>query len=564
MSLTGMTAVAARGDLRSRLRLPALNLRVRATSALVLGLVSIAAVAWLAYDQAAGMSAGNLSVSAHRQVAQDAQALMIGLVDEQTGLRAYQAGGEANALGIFATGETEAAAARSRLSRHVETVAERRAGAALMASSAAWENWAESQVAQVPAADLSAGTVVEGSDLFQRFRSDDASLVAVATGAADAEAAALGSRAGSTSVLMLTVAGCSGLILFLMAYLAHWQFLRPVRRLGRTAADLAADLDVEVPYTDRQDEIGALAAALLDWRYVTAERLAVAKLAAESDARFKTVFERAPIGIGRLAMGGRILDANPMLREMLGYQGDALLRLSLPDVVHRRDRDRLMALHRQHTDRFVMETRLLKPDGTIFWGLITGALQRLEDGRPLFYVVMVEDINERKRQETELQHQVSHDALTGIANRRHFLAAVDTALSDRRSRSTAIFVIDLDGFKDVNDRLGHAAGDEVLRQVSARMSEVMRNSDLVARLGGDEFAVLLPGTDREGADVAARKLLAAFQRPFQVEGQTVRVGASLGISLAPEHARETANLIERADLAMYRAKRAGGGVAMAA
>jgi diguanylate cyclase (GGDEF)-like protein len=96
------------------------------------------------------------------------------------------------------------------------------------------------------------------------------------------------------------------------------------------------------------------------------------------------------------------------------------------------------------------------------------------------------------------------------------------------------------------------------------MNDLMRNSDIVARLGGDEFAIVLPDTDRAGADVAARKLLAAFRRPFKVEGQTVRVGASLGGALAPEHGMETAQLVERADLAMYRAKRAGGGMEIAA
>ncbi len=543
--IPGLLRAAAAGPAgigvrRARFRLPTLSLHVRATAKVAVGLVSIALVAWLAHDEAVQMSADAARVASDRQVAADAQDLLVGMLDQQTGLAV--------------AGRLRAAQALIRLEREARTPAERADVSNVVRSTDAWEAWA----------DAGSDSPAAGQALFDRFQSDDTVLGAAARSSAAGEAADASALQETETLRLLVAAACAGLAMFLIVYQAHWQVLRPVWRLARAAADLAADRDVDVPFTDRHDEIGALAAALVDWRYTTAARLAVAKMAAESDARFKTVFDRAPIGTARVGMGGRLLDANPTLREMLGYEGDEMLRLTMADVVHRRDRDRLLALQKDHTDRFVMETRLLKPDGTIFWGLITAALQRLEGGRPLFYVVMVEDINDRKRQESELQHQVSHDGLTGLANRRHFLSAVDATLADRRLKAAAIFVIDLDGFKEVNDGLGHAAGDELLRQVSARMTESMRNSDLVARLGGDEFAVLLPATDRRGADVAARKLLGAFRRPFHVEGKTVRVGASLGVSLAPEHARETASLVERADLAMYRAKRAGGGVEIAA
>jgi diguanylate cyclase (GGDEF)-like protein/PAS domain S-box-containing protein len=560
---TGTAAAAALADAGSRFRLRSFRLHDRAIAKLALGLLSIAMVAWLAIDQSSGVSAADARVAAHWQVAAGAQAVLVGMLNQESGLGGYLGSGDPAALEAYASGRDRSADALARLHRQVSTTSEKADLSAMEAAAGAWQAWAEEQRARV--AGSYPDQAATGRLLFERFQADESVLSTAASAEAQAEARAATSAHSGDPLRLMAAAAFAALALVLIVYLAHWQVLGPVRRLARTAAELAADLDAEVPYTDRRDEIGALAAALVDWRYSTAERLAVAKLAAESDARFRTVFDRAPIGIARVALNGRLLDANPTLKEMLGYEDDEMLRLSIADVVHRRDRDRLLALYEQRTDRFVMETRLLKPDGTIFWGLLTAALARMQDGgRPLFYVAMVEDINERKQQESELHHAVTHDALTGLANRRHFLSALETTLADRRHRSTAVFVIDLDGFKEVNDTLGHAAGDELLRQVASRMNDVMRNSDIVARLGGDEFAVLLPDTEREGADVAARKLLAAFRRPFHVEAKTVRVGASLGVSLAPQHGAETAVLVERADLAMYRAKRAGGGMEIAA
>jgi len=163
-----------------------------------------------------------------------------------------------------------------------------------------------------------------------------------------------------------------------------------------------------------------------------------------------------------------------------------------------------------------------------------------------------------------LQHQVLHDALTGLPNRTllHDRLAHTLRLVARDASSLALLLLDLDRFKEVNDTLGHQAGDALLRQVAARMRDAVRASDTVARLGGDEFALLLPGADRDGAVRAAQTVQAALVAPVTVEDQTVHVGVSIGIAVTPAHGREAVVLLRHADVAMYVAKRAGSGYAV--
>ncbi|HEV3232807.1 MAG TPA: diguanylate cyclase [Candidatus Dormibacteraeota bacterium] len=178
---------------------------------------------------------------------------------------------------------------------------------------------------------------------------------------------------------------------------------------------------------------------------------------------------------------------------------------------------------------------------------------------------------ERKRVEDELtkalQYQALHDPLTGLPNRTLFTDRLTQALLQhhRDSRRMALLMLDLDGFKEVNDRLGHHAGDLLLRDVSTRLREALRESDTVARLGGDEFAVLPAGTD--GIAAAARtaeKLMGALRRPFQVDGRLVEVRASVGIAMCPEDGADADSLLRAADAAMYSAKRSGSGYATSA
>src|SRR4051812_44872719 len=152
------------------------------------------------------------------------------------------------------------------------------------------------------------------------------------------------------------------------------------------------------------------------------------------------------------------------------------------------------------------------------------------------------------------ERQAVTDDLTGLGNRRHLLARLEAAIGDH-GREVALLLIDLDGFKELNDTLGHQAGDEVLTQIGPRLEEALRPGDTLARLGGDEFAVVLDPGDEASASAAGLRLRAALERSFGVGGIRVHIDASIGIALYPGHAEDAIGLLQRADVAMYEAKR---------
>ncbi len=166
--------------------------------------------------------------------------------------------------------------------------------------------------------------------------------------------------------------------------------------------------------------------------------------------------------------------------------------------------------------------------------------------------------------EERFQHQALHDALTRLPNRvlLHDRLTQAIATAARTSEQLALLVVDLDRFKEVNDTLGHSAGDRLLQEVSARFRAMVRASDTVARLGGDEFALVLPGADANAALTAAAKLLGVLETPVALDSWQLQLGASIGIASYPEHGGDADTLLRRADIAMYAAKRARDGFAV--
>lgn len=161
------------------------------------------------------------------------------------------------------------------------------------------------------------------------------------------------------------------------------------------------------------------------------------------------------------------------------------------------------------------------------------------------------------KQAREMEYQAFHDELTGLPNRSLFLDRLGQAIihSHRDKVPLAIIILDLDRFKEVNDTLGHNVGDLLLQEVSFRLSDALRESDTVARLGGDEFAIILKQLDLEHATTVVEKMLKILERPFKLAGQMVDVGASFGIAYFPDHGGDSVTLLQRADMAMYTAKR---------
>jgi diguanylate cyclase (GGDEF)-like protein/PAS domain S-box-containing protein len=205
----------------------------------------------------------------------------------------------------------------------------------------------------------------------------------------------------------------------------------------------------------------------------------------------------------------------------------------------------------------------VRKDGTLFWadGMIYPVLSR--DGRHLGFVKILRDATKEKQSDEANSRLALEDSLTGLANRTEFRNRfVDMAASaQRHAQSLVLMLIDLDRFKDVNDRLGHTAGDALLQQAAHRMRAVIRDTDFIARFGGDEFVVLLPDAQspQEGGAVA-EKLVASLSRPFHISEREVQIGASIGLAAYPQDAPDLDQLFMKADLALYRAKAAGRGV----
>lgn len=193
-----------------------------------------------------------------------------------------------------------------------------------------------------------------------------------------------------------------------------------------------------------------------------------------------------------------------------------------------------------------------------------GALRALQDvNRTLEERVMARTA-ELEAANRELEHMALHDSLSGLPNRALFTDRLEQAIvaAARSAGRFACVIVDLDRFKEINDTLGHDVGDAVLREVAARLDHGLRESDTVARLGGDEFAILLPGASVREAMRIAAKLLHLLEEPVTLEDQSFVIGASIGIALYPEHGERAAQLMQRADVAMYVAKRNGSGYAL--
>ncbi len=274
---------------------------------------------------------------------------------------------------------------------------------------------------------------------------------------------------------------------------------------------------------------------------------------------FRVAFSNAPLGMAIVNAGDEVVLANEALCVMVGQSAEQLIGGRFSDLLEPDDagleldgRRRVLAGHLARLER---QTRVRRVDGTVVEVNVTMAPDGLD---PPALICQVEDVTERRRLQDELEFFVDHDVLTGLLNRRRFELELDREIARcaRRPQGGAVLMLDLDGFKAVNDEFGHAAGDRLLRGIAASLAERTRQSDVLARLSGDEFAVLLPGASREAAEQVAHDLLGVVERHVVVLGaERAQVTASIGVALLDgvgEH-----ELLALADAAMYAAKDAG-------
>jgi diguanylate cyclase (GGDEF)-like protein/PAS domain S-box-containing protein len=231
------------------------------------------------------------------------------------------------------------------------------------------------------------------------------------------------------------------------------------------------------------------------------------------------------------------------------------------NALHPDDRERMLEVYRNiRLDSMDQRYRIVQPDGAVRWVHQRGSLVHEPDGEVSRIVGIIEDVTERELWQQSLLHLAHHDRLTGLPNRELFYDRLDHAVAQARRQHwmVGVMFIDLDGFKTINDTLGHGVGDQLLQQVATRLENCIRTDDTVGRLGGDEFAVILSDVPRlQDAGLVAQKIISALEKSFEIDGHAVHVTASVGIATSSADGGNGDNLIKNADAAMYLAKQAG-------
>jgi diguanylate cyclase (GGDEF)-like protein/PAS domain S-box-containing protein len=276
-----------------------------------------------------------------------------------------------------------------------------------------------------------------------------------------------------------------------------------------------------------------------------------------------THIENTPLGVVEWTSDLRVKRWSPQAEGIFGWRQDEVVGKTSLEIglVHADSLENASDQAREMTERHAKHNRMLTrnvtKDGRVIWCEWYNSAFFDETGRLASILAFAEDITARMDAEEALRQAAVQDALTGLPNRNALAARLEHAILrvNRSGDRLALLFIDLDRFKKVNDTLGHLAGDEVLRQAAGRIRACVREVDSVARLGGDEFVVLLETDVRpDTPGIIGERIRQAFAMPFEWKGLDVRCGASVGVSLYPDHARDSASLLATADAAMYRVK----------
>lgn len=354
------------------------------------------------------------------------------------------------------------------------------------------------------------------------------------------------------------VALVTGLLIGPLGLLTLYLSLSRLQQIGSALNRLARnDTSVEIAGVNAHDEFGHLARSVAVFKAKSIELLNKKDDFERLNLQLDAAINNMPLGLSMFDAQQRLLVCNKRYAEMYEVPADLTERGTAHCALweHRTKRG---ARHSE-TREGAVNAEVGAPTMQIEFGngrIVSVARQPLKGGG---WVSLHEDVTERRRQEEKITHLARHDALTGLANRVLFREQLEQSLQRlARGQGFAVLCLDLDHFKAVNDVLGHPIGDALLKQVSQRLLSCVRHGDLVARLGGDEFAIVQSSVrDPNQTESLAARIVKAICAPFQIDGNPITIGTSIGITLAPRDGADADKLLKNADLALYRAKGAG-------
>ncbi len=284
----------------------------------------------------------------------------------------------------------------------------------------------------------------------------------------------------------------------------------------------------------------------------------------QSERLFKTAFESASIGVLLVNEFGEIVQVNQALCEMLGYEEEIILNLTIVDIAYSEDKrkglEKFEQLVNDELDKFALNKRYSTQGGDIIWGQINVSAVRDSQGKFVYAIAQLQDITESYLLSQKLTYQASHDELTGLINRYEFERRLTMLLKRAQAENSnhALLYIDLDQFKVINDTCGHVAGDDLLRKVSELMLTKIRQSDTLARLGGDEFGLLIESCNVHDAIKLAEQIRVSIEEVrFSWEGKGFAIGSSIGIIGIDQNLTSVTDVLKAADAACYAAKDLG-------
>ncbi|MBI5284173.1 MAG: EAL domain-containing protein [Chloroflexi bacterium] len=382
--------------------------------------------------------------------------------------------------------------------------------------------------------------------------------------------------------LSFGIGGTLAILVLAAEFVAVRWFVKPIERVGLAARSIASDDEaarapvrgpVEIArlgsdvnrmadaMISRASEIQSYLRQDLELRTRQLQRSDTALH--ESEQRFRSLVQNATDMVTIVEADGVLRYGSPAVERLLGYRPEDITGKNLLSLVHPGDHPEAMrAFARAREHRGIhppLELRLQHADGS--WRFFEAIATNLLDDPTIHGIVYnSRDVTERKRVEDQLLMLADHDPLTGLLNHRRLREELTRLLAEAvrdEARGTVVF-LDVDQFKDVNDTLGHAVGDELLAKLADLVRSEMRDGDVIGRIGGDEFIMVMPHTDLEGAQIASERLLAAVRRhSFLTQSGPLRITASLGISAFPDHGVYVDDLLSAADLAMYQSKHDG-------